>query len=473
MTGPGPRITAPALYERSVIAMEDIKILTPVGMLGYGFPPEDLARGMEREPDAVILDSGSTDPGPYMLGGAHTMVRDRAYRRDLKLILEAIGEQKIPLLIGSAGGSGCRENVDYIVDVIRDVCGELGLRKKLAVVYADIDKELVRRELAAGRIASCSSSPELTEADVDASERIVAQMGMEPILRALQEHPDADIVVAGRAYDPAPYAAYCAYRGIEDPGIYWHMGKIMECGAFCCEKKGQVILATVRQDSFDLEPMDPTNRCTTVTVASHTLYEKTRPDLLPGPGGVLNLQGSEYEQISDRAVRVRGSRFEPSPTYQVKLEGAALEGYRAMFIGGVRDPILIRQLDPFFKMVEEYGRGLYPELASGEAKLFFHVYGRDAVMEDLEPVRDRAPWEVGILGEVVAPTQELASAICSNVRVAVLHGPYRGQLATGGNLALPLTPAECELGAVYRFSIYHVMDVDDPCALFPIHTEEV
>ena len=53
--------------------MTEIKILTPVGMLGYGFPVEDYQRGLERDPDAVILDSGSTDPCPYMLGTGTTM----------------------------------------------------------------------------------------------------------------------------------------------------------------------------------------------------------------------------------------------------------------------------------------------------------------------------------------------------------------------------------------------------------------
>lgn len=452
--------------------MHEIKILTPVGMLGYGFPEKDLLKGMEHEPDAVILDSGSTDPGPYMLGGAHVMVKPHAYYRDLKMILSAIGTKKIPLIIGSAGGSGCKENVDFIVETVKEVCKELGIHKKAAVIYADIDKELVLKKFSGGKISSCSSSPEITKADIESSVRIIAQMGMEPILKAMQENPDADIIIAGRAYDPSPYAAYCVYRGITDPGIYWHMGKIMECGAFCCEKKGQVILATVREDSFDLEPMAEDNRCTTVTVASHTLYEKTRPDLLPGPGGVLNLQNSKYEQITDRSVRVKGSCFEPTPAYQVKLEGASIEGYRAMFIGGVRDPILISQLDSFLNMVEEYGKSLYPELKSGEAKVYFHIYGRNAVMEDLEPVK-ATPWEVGILGEVTAPTQELASAICANLRIATLHGPYKGQLATGGNLAQPLTPSECALGEVCRFSIYHLMEVDDPVELFPIHTEEV
>lgn len=453
--------------------MIEIKILTPIGMLGYGFPEQDYLRGIEREPDAVILDSGSTDPGPYMLGTGTTMVKPRGYERDLSVILKGIGEKKIPLIIGSAGGAGFDGNVDYITDVVKNICKEMGLHKKIVKIYSDIPKELVSEKLAAGQIRSCSCSPELTQKDIDKTVRIVAQMGMEPFLKAMNENPDADIIIGGRAYDPSPYAAYCEFRGIKDPGLYWHMGKVMECGAFCCEKKGQVIMATVREDSFDLEPMAEDNRCTEVTVASHTLYEKTRPDRLPGPGGILNLDGSQYKQISDKAVRVWGSRFEKGETYQVKLEGASVEGYRTVFIGGVRDPILIRQLDRLLPMVKAYVAELYPELKSGEAKIIFHQYGRNAVMEELEPEKDYVPVEIGVLCEVVAPTQELASAICSNTRVALLHGPYPGQLATGGNLALPLNPPDNALGEVCKFSIYHLMDVDDPVSLFPIYTEEV
>ncbi len=453
--------------------MTEIKILTPVGMLGYGFPVEDYQRGLDRQPDAVILDSGSTDPGPYMLGTGTTMVKPRAYARDLKAILEGIGEKKIPLLIGSAGGAGFDGNVDYIVDTIKDLCKELGLHKKIVKIYADIPKEFVAEKLTQGKISSCSCSPDLTDKDVEGSVRIVAQMGMEPILKALRENPDADVIIAGRAYDPSPYAAFCAYKGIDDPGIYWHMGKIMECGAFCCEKKGMVILATVREDSFDLEPMDPENRCTEVTVASHTLYEKTRPDRLAGPGGVLNLVGSKYQQLNDRTVRVWGSKFEKSEHYQVKLEGAAICGYRSAFIGGIRDRIMITQLDRLLPMIKPYLEPQYPELKSGDADVIFHVYGKNAVMEELEPDTGHIPLEVGILGEVVASTQELASAICANVRVVLLHCPYPGQLATGGNLALPLNPPDNALGPVCRFSVYHLMEVDDPITLFPITTEEV
>lgn len=453
--------------------MKEIKILTPVGMLGYGFPLEDYKKGLEQNPDAVILDSGSTDPGPYMLGTGQTLVKPRAYERDLKSILSGIGEKKIPLIIGSAGGAGTKANVDYIVQTIKEICAELGLRKKIARIYADVPKELVMKKLESGKISSCSSAPELKKEDVEETVHMVAQMGAEPILKALLENPGVDIIVAGRAYDPSPYAAFCMYKGITNPGICWHMGKIMECGAFCCEKKGQVILATVREDSFDLEPMDTDNRCTEVTVASHTLYEKTRPDLLPGPGGVLNLKNSHYLQLTERAVRVGGSEFIPSTEYQVKLEGAAVSGYRCTFIGGTRDPILISQLDEFLDMVKKYVAQLYPELTEGKARLDFHVYGKNAVMEELEPEQNYIPHEVGILGEVTAPTQELANAICSNTRVAVLHGPYKGQIATGGNLALPLNPPDNPLGPVCRFSVYHLMEVDNPLELFPIEMEEV
>ena len=41
-----------------------------------------------------------------------------------------------------------------------------------------------------------------------------------------------------------------------------------------CRPKGRVIEATIRKDSFDLEPMNPAERCTPLSVAAHTLYEK-------------------------------------------------------------------------------------------------------------------------------------------------------------------------------------------------------
>ena len=83
-----------------------------------------------------------------------------------------------------------------------------------------------------------------------------------------------------------------------------------------------------------------------------------------------------------------------------------------------------------------------------------------------EPEKDFIPLEIGILGEATAKTQELANAICSMARIAVLHAPYPGQLATGGNLALPLNPPDNPIGPVCRFSIYHLMEVNSPLGTF-------
>ena len=77
-------------------------------------------------------------------------------------------------------------------------------------------------------------------------------------------------------------------------------------------------------------------------------------------------------------------------------------------------------------------------------------------------------------GEVTAPTQEDATAISSFLRVCVLHSPYEGQVATAGNFALPLTPLDNPIGPVYKFSMWHVMDVEgEQLSLFPRKTLQV
>lgn len=60
--------------------------------------------------------------------------------------------------------------------------------------------------------------PQLTEHEITTSTRIVAQMGLEPFLKAMQDNPGFDIIVGGRAFDPSPYAAFCLYHGFEDMG---------------------------------------------------------------------------------------------------------------------------------------------------------------------------------------------------------------------------------------------------------------
>lgn len=248
----------------------------------------------------------------------------------------------------------------------------------------------------------------------------------------------------------------------------------MECGGICAVPKGRSMVATMRRDSFDLTPLSPAERCTPLSVAAHTLYEKTRPDRLPGPGGVLNLEKAHYEQITAKTCRVSGARFEPTP-YQVKLEGVTHLGYRTIFIGGIRDPILISQINEFLERVRQYSHNLFPELDKTEkCRLIYHVYGQNGVMGPLETEKSQAH-EIAVLGEVVAPTSDLSHTIANNVRASILHFAYPGQMATTGNFASPLSPHEQDAGAVFKFSLYHLVDLEDgeEVSLFPITTHHI
>jgi hypothetical protein len=179
------------------------------------------------------------------------------------------------------------------------------------------------------------------------------------------------------------------------------------------------------------------------------------------PGRTCFLARPGCSTCANAATRrwTTGSRHQDADRPSLKLEGASVVGYRSTFIGGIRDPILIGQIDEFLAGVRQAVTGAHPELADGTAQLHFHVYGRNGVMGELE-TSAAVPHEIGVLGEVTAPTQEKAKAIATITRVAVLHLSYPGQIATAGNLALPLSPMDNPIGPVCAFSVYHVIDAE-------------
>lgn len=446
---------------------QPFKIFTPSPILGYGYNIDEFwATVIQDKPAAIILDAGSTDPGPYMLGTGKTLCSKNSYLRDLRPILEASADYGIKVLISSAGGAGTNQQVDELVDIIKELAQQSSWKFTISTIKFATDRASLLEKLHSGQVKSCSSSPDLLEEDIRNATTIVAQMGAEPFLDVLNRY-DPDIIIGGRSYDPAPFAAFCMHNGVQESPA-WHVGKIIECGGLCTVPKGRSILATIFEDRFILTPTNPADRCTAVSVAAHTLYEKTRPDKLPGPGGVLHLDHCKYTPEPDgRSLMVQGSRFVPTPQYEVKLEGVEQIGFRTSYIGGIRDPILIAGIDDFLDVVRKTTKEAFPDLDSRSLpRLIFHVYGKNAVMGDMETDQTLSH-EIGVLGEVVAESQELADAIAGFSRTVLLHGAYKGQLATAGNLASPLTPLETALGPVFKFSIYHLIEVEDPCVFFP------
>ncbi len=447
---------------------DSFKVLSPTAILGYGFPERSFVRGIEKRPDLIAVDAGSTDPGPYYLGAGKSFTSRSAVKRDLELMLGAALELSIPCIIGTAGGCGAREHVAWTEAIIQEIAREKGYRFKMAVIYADVSKAEVLRALGQGRVSPLHPAPQIAAEDVENSVRIVAQMGAEPVFKAMESGPQ--IVLCGRCYDPVPFAAPAIMKGF-DPGLAYHLGKILECAAIAATPGSgrDCVMGTLYMDSFELESLNEERRFTPTSTAAHTLYEKSDPFHLPGPGGSLDLCATRFEALDERRARVSGTRFIPADPYTVKLEGVKHAGFRAISIGGIRDPILIGQIDSVLTQV----KGQVSEALGSTDTLLFHVYGKDGVMGKMEPEKNRLSHELGLVIEVIAGDQEQANAVCSYVRSTLLHYGYPGRISTAGNLALLYSPSDIPCGDVFEFSIYHLMQVDDPEALFPIEISEV
>lgn len=431
------------------------------GMLGYGFREQSLWDAVEAGVDLIAVDAGSSDPGPYYLGSGTCFVGDDMTRRDLRLLVKAGYEAGVPLIIGSSGGAGGDNQVDAVLAILADVIAELGIQRKVITVRSELDKPMVREAILGQRIHTFETGEPLTIEDVDTAEHIVAQMGCESYFPALRQAPD--IIVGGRAWDVANIAALPLLKGYPR-GLTLHMGKILECGSLAARPPGggDLILGRLRDDHFIVEPTHPDKACTIDSVSAHTFYEKNDPVMLAGPGGTVDLRKTRFEQFDARRVKVSGSDFHIADRYTVKLEGARLAGYRAITVGGARDPRFISHIDAIQATIRDAIRETQAGVIDpSQYSIKFHRYGLDGVMGAWEPVKTPAH-ELGILIDVVGETAAIAEAVCGLARSTILHVSFPGRQATAGNIAFPFSPAEIPVGPVYEFNVYHLMEIDDP-----------
>lgn len=450
--------------------MQEITGLAPSGSLGSGFNIEAFKRGLSLSPHFIGQDAGSTDMGPYYHGTGKPFLPLATYRHDLSIMLRAARAAKIPLLVGSALTSGCDESLATAAGIIRDIAREHGLSFRMAVIGAEIGKDELKRRMQAAPLESIGPDGALTPEIVDRCGPVVAQMGIEPFVKAIEA--GAEVIIAGRACDDAVFAALPVLRGF-DQGLALHCGKILECAGLSAipYDLGEPMLGTIGRGAFVVEPGNAAHRCTTVSVAGHSLYERGDFEFQPGPGGMNDLSGTSFEQMDERRVRVRGSRFVADAVYKVKLEAAEQVGFRSIVMVGIRDPIMIRELDPLLEETRERAEERFGMRAQG-IHLRFRAYGRDAVMGPLEP-GGAPPREIGLMIEAVAPTQELATGVAMYSRGHLQHASYPGILTTAGNMAYPFSPFGIPVGPAYRFAVYHLMPLKDPCEIFPMVIEEV
>ena len=445
--------------------MKEFRVLSPTAILGYGFPVASFEEGMRRKPHVIAVDAGSTDPGPYYLGSGKSFTDRGAVKRDMEYMLQAAMDENIPVIVGTAGGSGANSHLDWNVDIVREIAAEKGLDFKLAVISAQIDKDIVHKKLADGKLVAYHPAPTPTEKDINDSVYIVAQMGHEPMVEALEA--GAQVIITGRAYDPTVFAALAIKQGY-DAGLALHMGKILECAAIASTpgSGSDCMFGYLREDCFELTTLNPIRRCTTTSVAAHTLYEKSNPTKLPGPGGMLDLTGTTFEQASEQSVIVRGSKFVPSDGYFLKLEAARKVGCRTVSFAATADPIMISQIDNIVAAVKERVNGNFENM--DDFFLDFKVYGQTGACFYGDAIKSTAPIEAAIIIEAVAPTAQLADTICSFARSTLLHFGYEGRKSTAGNLAFPFSPSDFKGGDVFEFSLYCLMAVDSATEYFPV-----
>ncbi|QCR33231.1 acyclic terpene utilization AtuA family protein [Lysinibacillus sp. SGAir0095] len=444
---------------------KSIKILSPCGILGYGFPEQSFLNAFHEKIHGIVVDAGSTDAGPHKLGANVSIVSRRALKKDLSIILENGLKHRIPVIIGSAGGAGAKTHVELTIEVVKEILAEQNTHARIGVIWADFKQQMIIDALEEGRITPLSVNiPKLTIQQILETKTIVAQMGHEPILKALKQR--CDIILCGRSYDPSPFAALGIYHGM-DPGLSYHLGKILECGALCAEPgtTKDSILGTLYKDSFTVQALNPIRQCTPTSVAAHTFYEKEHPFILLGPGFTLNLENCEFNEIEEGVIEVRNSQYKRDEEVRIKLEGARKVAYRTFVIAGIRDPLLIERLEAVEEEVLQQVRSYFTEISEEDYQVNFYHYGKDAVLGEQEP----SPFlghEIGAMFEVLAKTQELANSICANVRSTFLHYGYEGRKSSAGNLAFPFAPSDIEFGPVYEFSIYHLMRItQDPFLL--------
>jgi hypothetical protein len=392
------------------------RVVSACGALGYGYPKESLEAALRGQVDAIICDGGSMDAGPYYLGTGTEYFESEAVKLDFRHMVEAGARIGCPVILGSCGMAGGDRNLDWMIRVAKEVFGELGIKgAKVAVIRSELDPEIVIKEFRAGALRATGAGPELDEHALRES-TIVGQMGIHPLITALES--GAQYILAGRSCDIALFASDMIRRNI-DPGLAYHVGHVLECGALACDpgSPSDCLVAEVYDDgSAIFTAPNPVRRCTAYSIAAHSLYEESHPQLQYYPEGILVMEKTQFFSRDSRSAGIRNSRFvhaaKPWP-WSIKLEGSCRLGSRK---------VSLIHIDP-------------ADLSKIPADVL--VYGRNGVQA--RPV-EGAERELGIVIETTAKTREAAVLLASLLTHYLIHYGYPGRKATAGNIAYPLSP---------------------------------
>ena len=447
--------------------MKSLKIACPNGHLGFApIRDESFQLGVLAGPDIIAADSGSDDIGPGPLGSDTSTSPEDWQRHDLELMLVASRKLGVPMIIGSSGDTGSNSRVDLYVRIIQELAIKHQMPAfRIGYFYSEVDKAWLRQQMAQGEtIEGLDGYAALTEAELDATERVVAMAGVHPFVELLRQ--GADVIIGGRSSDAALFAAPAIFHGFDDDRAYY-LGKVLECASFCAEPYGgkETVMGEISHADVLVTAMSPLQRCTVASVAGHAMYERSNPFEEFFAGGKLDMTDCVYEQVSEKTTRITGSRFIPSPKVRVKLEGAGKVGERFVGICGIRDPYTIANVD---RVIEWARTQVRARFGTSGYELHYNVYGRDGVMGDLEPLRDQPGHELCIMVQGVAPTAKMAEEVTMIGLRQMFYARLPDVKGTAGSVSFPLDEV-LHASPAYRWTLNHTVAVNDPMELFPTH----
>lgn len=448
--------------------MKSLKIICPNGHLGFApLKTESFELGVAEKPDYIAADSGSDDIGPVPLG-SDTCASPAAWQEhDLEHMLLAARKLDVPMIIGSAGDTGSNSRVDMYVGMIREIAKRHNLPAfRIGWFYSELDKEVVRAKIRSGSpVAGLDARSDLSEEDLDETTRIVAMAGVHPFVALLDQK--CDVIIGGRCSDSAVFAAPALYHGFPEAQSYY-LGKVLECASFCAEPYGakETVLGEITDEWVEVTAMHPGQRCTIASVAGHAMYERSNPYHEFVAGGMLDMTDCHYEQISEKTTRVTGMQFVPATELRVKLEGSGKVGERYVGMAGIRDPYTITNVDE----VIAWGRRQVEDRFGPDGwELHFNVFGRDGIMGEMEPLRDKPGHELLVVVQGVAPTREMAEEVAITGTRQLFYARLPDVKGTAGGVSfvfdevLPASPA-------HKWTLNHTMAIEKPLDLFPIET---
>ena len=440
---------------------QNLRVMISTGHLGTApSSPESYYRGLETNPDYVVADGGSSDPGPVYLGEDINL--GQFAREEMELFVPSTRKKGIPLIIGSAGDSGSNRGVDEFVGVVKEIAREQRLPKfKVGYFYSEVPKALVKSKL--GKSEGLGGFPALTAEEADNATRIVAVAGAHPYIKLLDM--GADVIIGGRSGDIAWTAGPCIRAGFPE-GLAYHMGKMIECASLVAEPfmGKETVIGTITKDDIRITPYHPDQRCTIGSVAGHSMYERETPYFEHALGGTLDMRACRYEQADARTVRITGAKWLLAKELRVKLEGAKKIGERYMGFVGVRDPHVVKNIESAIEWSKTAVARRFPDT---KYELYFHVFGRDAILKELEPVKAQPAHELGLVVEGVAATDALAEKITDFATRMFFLSRIPGVKGTAGTAATTKKTMKSSPG--YMWNVNHTIPIDDPLELFPVH----